>query len=722
MVLPSDVAAIVGAYHGDPFRVLGPHLVTGGEGPRLEIRAFLPEAAEALVIADGVEAPLRLVHPHGFFEAVLDRDDLASYRLRLRDHAGGWRQFDDPYRFPPWLTDFELHLHGEGSWHQSYDRLGAHLRRVEGVDGVHFAVWAPNAERVSVVGDFNQWDGRRHPMGRRQGGVWELFLPGLGPGCSYKYEVRSRHRGYTEQKSDPYGFASEPPPKSASLVCDLDTYKWNDGDWMERRAGADWLRSPMSIYEVHLGSWMQPWRGYREMADRLIAHAVEMGYTHLELMPVMEHPFAASWGYQVTGYFAPTARGGTPIEFMELVDRCHQAGLGVILDWVPGHFPKDAHGLAYFDGTALYEHEDPRLGEHREWGTLIFNYGRNEVRNFLLSNALFWLKRYHIDGLRVDAVASMLYLDYSREPGQWIPNQYGGRENLEAIEFLKKFNELAHAEAAGAVTIAEESTDWPGVSRPVYLGGLGFTFKWNMGWMHDMLRYFALDPIHRQYYQNDVTFSMMYAFSENFVLPVSHDEVTYGKGALASKMPGGQWQQFANLRAFLGYMYGHPGKKLLFMGSEIAQWTEWNHDASVEWDLLGFDSHRAIRRYVADWNRFYREQPSLWQVDFDWRGFEWIDFHDAQSSVLCFLRRAADPSDFLVFVCNFTPVARHGYRVGVPEPGRYREVLNSDAAVYGGSDAGNAGGVTAEGHPCHGRPHSIVVTLPPLAVVVFQKA
>ncbi|HYM13066.1 MAG TPA: 1,4-alpha-glucan branching protein GlgB [Bryobacterales bacterium] len=721
MALPGDIQAIVGGYHGAPFRVLGPHLADGGGRPRLEIRAFLPEAREAFVATNDLVLPMQRLDAEGFFEAVLEREEAIPYRLRLADDSGATIEIEDPYRFhAPWLTDFEIHLHGEGNYHQSYEKLGAHRREVDGVAGVQFAVWAPNAQRVSVVGDFNRWDGRRHPMRQREGGIWELFLPGLGAGAIYKYEVKSRYRGYVQQKADPYAFTAEAPPKSASRVADIDCYQWRDEEWMRRRAETDPLPRPMTIYEAHLGSWHAPRLSYRELADKLVPYAVEMGYTHLELLPVMEHPFDGSWGYQVTGYFAPTARHGEPAEFMEFVDRCHQAGIGVLLDWVPGHFPRDAHGLAYFDGTALYEHEDPRKGEHRDWGTLIFNYGRNEVRNFLLSNALFWLRKYHIDGLRVDAVASMLYLDYSREPGEWEPNQYGGRENLEAIDFLRRFNELAHKEA-GAVTVAEESTAWPGVSRPVYLGGLGFTFKWNMGWMHDMLLYFSLDPIHRQFHQNDITFSMLYAFTENFVLPISHDEVTHGKRALLAKMPGDMWQQFANARAFLGYMYGHPGKKLLFMGSEIGQWNEWNHAAGVEWDLLKYDTHRSLRRYVADWNRLYRQERSLWEVDFEWKGFEWIDFHDAQHSIIAFIRRASDAEDFLVFVCNFTPVVREGYRIGVPAPGRYREILNSDAEIYGGSNVGNGGGVDAEAEPSHGRDHSILVTLPPLAVVVFKR-
>ncbi len=717
MALPDDIAAIAGAYHGDPFQVLGPHVVGEGGKRRLEIRAFLPEAGEAFVVAGGAARPMRRLHAAGFFEAVLDHQQIIPYHLRVSG-----RDVEDPYRFSPWLTDFELHLHGEGTYSRSYEKLGAHLRQIDGVAGVNFAVWAPNAGRVSVVGEFNAWDSRRHPMRRRSGGLWELFLPGLGAGVIYKYEVKSRHGGYLEQKADPYAFAAEVPPKSASVACDLDRYQWRDREWMARRAATDRLRQPMSAYEIHLGSWKRPRRSYRQLADELIPYLLQMGYTHVELLPVMEHPYEASWGYQVTGYFAPTARHGTPAEFMEFIDRCHQAGIGVILDWVPGHFPKDAHGLAYFDGTALYEHEDPRLSEHRDWGTLIFNYGRNEVRGFLLSNALFWLKKYHADGLRVDAVASMLYLDYSRQPGEWLPNRYGGRENLEAIEFLKRFNELAHAEAPGAVTIAEESTAFGGVSRPTFSGGLGFTFKWNMGWMHDMLRYFSRDPVHRRHHQNDITFSLLYAFTENFVLSISHDEVVHGKKALLAKMAGDSWQQFANARAFLACMYGHPGKKLLFMGSEIGQWNEWSHDAGVEWDLLRFDPHAGLQRCVADLNRLYRQQPALWEVDFDWSGFEWIDFQDAASCVIAFLRRAANREDFLVFVCNFTPVVRYGYRIGVPAAGSYREIFNSDSRTYGGSDLGNLGRVEAGAERCHGRDYSIAITLPPLAVVVFQPA
>ncbi len=717
-----EIEAIVGGYHGDPFRILGPHAAGRRRTAGWEVRTFQPRAAEAYVLLDGRAVAMKKTHPHGFFVASVD-GELRPYRLRLKLFSGETLECEDPYRFPPLLSDFDLHLHAEGTLYEAYNSLGAHLVEVQGVRGVRFAVWAPNAEVVSVIGDFNAWDPRCHPMRLRSGGVWEIFIPELEQGAKYKYYVRSRFHGHRAEKADPYAFLFERPPKSASVVWDLDRYQWGDSEWMEQRARANWLQRPMSIYEVHLESWLRGPQNqiltYREIADSLVRYAKDMGYTHIELLPVLEHPYSGSWGYQVIGYFAPTSRFGTPDDFMYFVDRCHQAGLGVIVDWVPAHFPKDAHGLVWFDGTALYEHEDPRKGEHRDWGTLIFNYGRNEVRAFLISSALFWLRRYHIDGLRVDAVASMLYLDYSRPPGEWIPNMFGGNENLEAIDFLKRFNELAHREP-GAVTIAEESTAFPGVSRPVYAGGLGFTFKWNMGWMHDMLRYFSQDPIYRKYHHNDITFSLLYAFHENFILPISHDEVVHGKRSLLSKMPGDEWQRFANVRAFLSYMYGHPGKKLLFMGCEIGQYEEWNWNTSVRWELLEFDYHRKLQACVRDLNRLYVSEPALYEVDYHWSGFEWIDFHDVDHSVIAFLRRAEDPRDFLVFCCNFTPVPRHGYRFGVPAPGFYQEIFNSDAACYGGSDLHNRPGVLAEPTPWHGRSHSIVVTLPPLAVVVFK--
>jgi len=717
VVTPNEVEAITGGYHGDPFRVLGPHRVKKG----WEVRAFLPQASDAFLVMGGNVLPMPKTHSQGLFTVCVDQDP-GAYRFRIKLWNGSEQEFDDPYRFPPILTDFDLHLHGEGTHFESYKKLGAHVATCFGVAGVRFAVWAPNALVVSVTGDFNDWDSRRHPMRLRTGGIWEIFLPGIGEGTHYKYQVRSRYQGYNQQKADPYGFESEVPPKSASIVFDIGTYEWHDAEWLERRSKTDQLKQPVSIYEVHLGSWLRgpnnTFLNYRELADALAPYVQDLGYTHVEFLPIQEHPFFGSWGYQVTGYYAPTARYGTPRDFMYLIDRLHQAGIGVIVDWVPAHFPKDAHGLAYFDGTALYEHADPRKGEHKDWGTLIFNFGRNEIRTFLISNALFWLKEYHIDGLRVDAVAAMLYLDYSRKPGEWAPNIHGGNENLEAIDFLRRFNEQAHR-VPGAVTIAEESTSFPGVSKPVYLNGLGFTMKWNMGWMHDMFAYFQQDPVHRKYFHNNITFSIMYAFTENFVLPISHDEVVYGKRSLLSKMPGDTWQKFASVRAFLGYMYAHPGKKLLFMGTEIGDWNEWNHDRGLPWEVLQYDFHRKLQSYAREVNRLYRAHPAFYAVDFNYTGFESIDFHDVQNSIISFLRRASNGS-FIVFICNFTPVPRERYVIGVPAPGFYREILNSDSELFGGSNMGNAGGVLAQPVPTHNRPHSISITVPPLAVVAFQ--
>ena len=632
------------------------------------------------------------------------------------------------YPFPQILTDFDLHLLGEGTHYKNYEKLGAHVIEVKGVNGVHFAVWAPNAEAVSVIGDFNKWDGNSHKM-RMLGssGIWEIFIPGLSEGEIYKFNIKSKS-GEVLEKADPYAFSSEIRPKSASIVYDIDKYTWNDAKWLSEREHHNALDAPISMYEVHLGSWMRvPEDGnryltYRELAKKLAEYVKEMGYTHVQLMPVTEYPLDASWGYQTIGYFAPTSRFGKPEEFMYFVDYMHQNGIGIILDWEPDHFPKDGHGLSRFDGTCLYEHADPRKGEHQDWGTLIFNYGRNEVRNFLLSNALFWLDKYHIDGLRVDAVASMIYLDYSRQPGEWIPNQYGGNENLEAIDFLKRFNEVLHSTHPGVLTIAEESTAWTGVSRPTYLGGLGFSLKWNMGWMNDTLRYFSKDPIHRKYEHDNLTFSLLYAFTENFILVLSHDEVVHGKRSLLDKMPGDFQQRFANLRALYGYMYGHPGKKLLFMGGEIGQWWEWNHYESVHWHLLQYESHHGLQRYVRDLNRLYQSEPALYEVDFDYHGFEWIDFRDAEGSIISFIRRGKNPEDFLVFVYNFTPVARMGYRVGVPKGGFYKEVMNSDSGSYWGGNMGNFGGIWAEDVPWHGRTSSLSLTIPPLSMVVMKPA
>ncbi len=716
-----EIEAIVGGYHGDPFRILGPHALDKRKAC-WEVRAFLPQAVDAEVAIDGQAQAMKKVHPTGFFVGSLDGEPRA-YKLRVKTWAGQTAEVEDPYRFPILLTDYELYLYSEGTNYESYRSLGAHCAEIEGVKGVRFAVWAPNAEVVSVVGDFNDWDSRRNPMRSRTVGIWEIFIPGPGEGSKYKYFVRSRYNAFQQMKMDPYAFYCEMPPKSASIVWNLDKYQWNDGEWMEARAKTDWLKRPVSIYEVHLESWLRGphnrFLTYRELATSLVEYVQRMGYTHIELLPIAEYPYSGSWGYQVIGYYAPTSRFGTPDDFKYFVDCCHQAGIGVIMDWVPAHFPKDAHGLVYFDGTALYEHADPRKGEHRDWGTMIFNYGRNEVRAFLISNALFWLKQYHLDGLRVDAVASMLYLDYSRKEGEWIPNQFGGRENLDAIEFLRRFNELAH-EVPGSFTVAEESTAFPGVSKPVYLGGLGFTMKWNMGWMHDMLLYFSQDPVHRKYYQNNITFSMLYAFHENFVLPISHDEVVHGKAALLRKMPGDEWQRFANARAFLAYMYSFPGKKLLFMGCEIGQYEEWDYNSSVRWDLMQFDYHRKLQLLAKELNRLYRCNPALYEVDYHWSGFEWVDFHDVDHSIVSLIRHAQNPKDFLLFCCNFTPEPHIGYRFGVPEPGYYAEVFNTDAEMFGGSNVGNFPGVQAEAVEQHGRPYSVKITLPPLAVVVFQ--
>lgn len=721
------IRQIVFAYHHDPFEVLGAHLVHVDGETQVAIRAFLPEARRAFVVDDtGAEHPLTRLHDHGFFEAVFARPEVFKYQLKVQDHYGNVTVGVDPYALLPVLTDFDLQLLGEGTHQQSYEKLGAHMMTLDGVQGVHFAVWAPNAKRVSVIGDFNRWDGRQHPMRVLGGtGIWELFIPGLGEGTLYKFEIKGSFDQFIE-KADPHGYFAELRPRTASVVWDIEKHCWGDQEWMERRSNTNYLHQPLSIYEVHLGSWKRvPEEGgrfltYRELAHELVDYVKQMGYTHIELMPVMEHPLDASWGYQVIGYFAPTSRFGTPDDFQYFVDYCHQNDVGVILDWVPAHFPRDAHGLARFDGTALYEHEDPRKGEHKDWGTLIFNYGRNEVRNFLTSSGLVWLDKYHIDGLRVDAVASMLYLDYSRGPGEWVPNMYGGRENLEAIDFVKRFNELAHQYYPGAMTIAEESTAFTGVSKPTYLGGLGFTFKWNMGWMNDTLSYIEKDPVHRKYHHNSLTFGLVYAFSENFVLVVSHDEVVHGKRSLANKMPGDHWQKMANLRAYLGFMFTHPGKKLLFMGADIAQWNEWWEERSLDWDLLQHESHAMLNRYVADLNQLYRSQPALYQVDDSHEGFEWVDFHDWERSIIAYLRKARDPSDHLLVVCNFTPVPREGYRVGVPEHCHYAEVLNSDAAIYWGSNMGNRGGFWADPLPWQGQPCSLELTVPPLAMVVFK--
>jgi 1,4-alpha-glucan branching enzyme len=716
--------AIATGRHTDPFSVLGPHIEKG----RLVIRACLPAAEKVSVTRDGL-SPIDMMrrHPAGVFEAVLpDERTVVDYRLRVTYPGGSAVDVDDPYRYGRVLSDYDLYLFGEGKHTRIYDKLGAHPMTIGTATGVHFAVWAPNAARVSVVGDFNGWDGRVHAM-RHLGvsGVWEIFVPAAAIGHRYKFELRSKHAEILV-KSDPFGFAFEVPPLSASIVCRAD-HTWRDDEWMRERAAFEsWFERPMAIYEVHLGSWARiPEEGdrylsYRELTARLIPYVKDMGYTHIELLPVMEHPYSASWGYQVIGFFAPTSRFGSPSEFKAFVDVCHQAGIGVLLDWVPGHFPKDAHGLARFDGTALFEHADPRQGEHRDWGTLIFNYGRNEVRNFLIANALFWLESYHIDGLRVDAVASMLYLDYSRQEGEWVPNRFGGRENLEAIDFIRQLNTQTHIEAPGSITVAEESTAWPSVSRPSWLGGLGFTYKWNMGWMNDILQYARTDPVHRKWHHQHVTFSLLYAFNENFILPFSHDEVVHGKGSMLGKIPGDDWQKAATLRALYGFMYAHPGKKLMFMGAEFGQGREWDHDGSLDWHMLGYPLHAGLQRYVRDLNRVYATEPALYEVDFDAPGFQWIDCNDNENSVVSLIRRSKGGKEFVVAVMNFTPVPRDGYRIGVPEEGTYSELLNSDADLYGGGNVGNGGAVVAEAIPSHGHHHSLFLTLPPLGFLMLK--
>ena len=718
----NDRQRLLAGRHADPFAWLGMHPnPDGGQ----QLRVYAPDAKTIFTRALDEDTSTRLLPTgDGVFEATL-RHQAGPFVYELgTDYGDGfihWRR--DPYSFPPLVTDYDQHLFSEGRHHRIYDFLGAHPRVVADAEGVHFAVWAPNAVRVSVIGDFNHWDGRRHPM-RCLGasGLWELFLPDVGPGTAYKFEVLSA-AGHLLSKADPCAGAAELPPRTASIVAATLSHDWQDVDWIARRPEQSWHQQPVSIYEVHAGSWRfgpdgQP-MDWRALAVALADHVHDLGFTHVELMPIAEFPFGGSWGYQVTGYFAPTSRFGTPDDFAWFVDHLHDRGIGVILDWVPGHFPTDAHGLARFDGTALYEHEDPRQGAHPDWGTLIFNFGRAEVRSFLLSNARFWLDRYHVDGLRVDAVASMLYLDYSRTEGEWIPNRHGGRENLEAMEFLKGMNILVHADFPGVLTLAEESTSWPQVSHPTEAGGLGFGFKWNMGWMNDMLRYMARDPIHRRHHQSDLTFGLLYAFSENFVLPLSHDEVVHGKGSLLNKMPGDEWQKFANLRLLYGYMFTSPGKKLLFMGGEFGQWQEWDYQRDLAWSSLQYGPHAGLQSLVRDLNLLYRGHPGLHASDSDPAGFEWIDCSDAASSTLAFERRSQD-GDSLVVMCNFTPVARQTYRIGLPRPGRWTECLNTDADTYGGSGVGNGGAVLAEDVPWHNRRWSASLCVPPLAALVLR--
>jgi 1,4-alpha-glucan branching enzyme len=719
--------AIVAGDHGDPFSVLG---MREEDGDGLVVRTFQPGARSVEVVsADGDSlGELESVHPEGLFAGPVSVKQRTPYRLRI-DWDGNEVELEDPYRFPPALGEQDLYLFGEGNHHNIYDKLGAHPMTLEGVGGVSFAVWAPSASRVSVVGGFNNWDGRRYVMRKHPGiGVWEIFIPNIGEGEVYKYELKGPNGDLLPLKADPFGFLAEKLPGTGSVVHTLHTYEWRDEEWMRNREAKNALDAPMATYEVHLGSWRRSEDGtylsYEELADQLVSYVSEMGYTHVEFLPPTEYPFDGSWGYQPLGLYAPTNRFGTPDDFKKLVDAFHAAGIGVIIDWVPAHFPEDPHGLGYFDGTHLYDHADPRQGRHPDWGTLVFNYGRNEVRNYLTANALFWLREYHVDGLRVDAVASMLYLDYSREEGEWLPNEQGGNENLEAIAFLQRMNELVYEHAPGAVTIAEESTAWPMVSRPTYMGGLGFGYKWNMGWMHDSLEYVQEDPIHRTYHHDKLTFSLVYAFNENFVLPLSHDEVVHGKGTLIGRMPGDEWQRFANLRAYYGFMYTHPGKQLLFMGGEIAQNREWNHDIGLDWNLLDQPLHSGVQSVVRDLNALYKETPALYEVDYEPSGFEWIDGGDKQNSVVSFMRRPArgNEEDYAVVVCNFTPVVHEGYRVGVPGEAVFTEALNTDDSAYGGSGVSNGGRIEAEEVSAHGRPYSISLTLPPLATVILRRA
>jgi 1,4-alpha-glucan branching enzyme len=717
-VVSEPLLRIQEARHHDPFEVLGRHV----QGKQALIRAFLPNASEVRV--EGSDEPLTRVQGSDFFEWLGDADTVPQhYRLSWLNESGATVSRHDPYCFAPQLSDFDLHLFSEGNHWHAYRFLGAHSHSIDGIRGTLFAVWAPNAQRVSVIGNFNRWDGRLHPMrSRGESGIWELFLPEIDVGSLYKFEILTK-AGDVLLKTDPYGNQFQVRPDNACVVTADSEYQWQDLEWLTARQKTNWLHTPVSIYEVHLGSWQQDDNGnflnYRELAHRLADHVENLGFTHIELLPITEHPLDASWGYQTTGYFAPTSRFGTPDDFRYFVDHLHLKGIGVILDWVPAHFPRDIHALGEFDGSALYEHEDPRLGEHRDWGTLIFNYGRNEVKNFLLASAVYWLEEFHLDGLRVDAVASMLYLDYSREEGEWLPNKYGGRENLEAVDFLRQLNTVTHDQFPGTLIMAEESTAWPQVSRPTWLGGLGFSMKWNMGWMHDTLSYMSKDPVHRHYHHDLLTFGLLYSFTENFVLPFSHDEVVHGKGSLLDKMPGDDWQRFASLRLLYSYMFTYPGKKLLFMGNEFAQGREWDHDAPLEWHLADRPQHQGIQAVVTELNRLYRELPALHDIDFEEGGFQWIDCHDASQSVLSYVRRGKDGS-FVVVILNFTPIPRQGYRLGVPRPGHYSEIFNSDSEYYWGGNMGNEGAVFAEDLPWMGFEQSITVTLPPLGALILQ--
>lgn len=719
-----EMEAIINGDHGNVFAVLGIHRNKGSK--ESFIRAYLPRSSAIEVLSrDGnSRGMMTKLDERGFYQIDLGNTEDYDYKFRITNDQGNTYIAEDTYRFSPTLGDMDIYLLAEGNHLDMYKKLGAHVMEKDGIKGVAFAVWAPNAKRVSVVGAFNNWDGRVDVMRKHPScGVWDIFIPNIGEGELYKFEIKTNSNNIF-LKADPVAFYSEQRPKTASIVYDLDHYEWHDGDWMRYRSEYNSFDKPMSIYEVHLGSWRRKednkYLSYRELADHLIPYVQNMGFTHVEFLPIAEHPLDASWGYQIIGMFAPTSRFGTPDDLRYMIDKFHQAGISVIMDWVPAHFPKDGHGLNEFDGTHLYEHADPRKGEHTDWGTKIYNYGRSEVANFLCCSALYWLKEFHIDGLRVDAVASMLYLDYSRKDGEWIPNQYGGNENIEAIAFLRRMNELSYSRNDGIVTIAEESTAWPMVSRPTTMGGLGFGYKWNMGWMNDTLRYISHEPIHRKYHHGMLTFGLLYAFNENFILPISHDEVVHGKGSMLSKMPGDEWQKFANLRAYYGFMYTHPGKKLLFMGCEFGQDYEWNSEEGLRWFLLDYPMYRGMQNCVRDLNLMYKGNPCMYQQDFDYRGFEWLDHSNANDSVISYIRRGYNYNDFMIVVCNFTPVVRHNYRLGVPENCDYQEIFNSDDVNYWGSGVKNEGIIHSDNQEFNYKPHSISVTLPPLSTIIIK--
>jgi len=720
----SDLERIQQGTHHDPFQVLGVH--EDSKGSRV-VRCFQPHAEQVELIGVGKNTPMKRIPGSDIFELKLAKNAKPGKHFKLHWQQKGtdnWHDTISPYSFAPQIGELDMHLFAEGNHHHAYRFMGSHLKTIDGIAGCLFAVWAPNVKRISIVGDFNGWDGRRHPMRSRGGsGIWELFIPGLHVGDNYKYEILSTHNEILT-KTDPYARSMALRPDTTSHIVSDTQFEWQDDNWIEKRAVFDWQHQPVSVYELHAGSWQHNDSGgflnWRELAERLIPYVSELGYTHIELLPIAEHPLDQSWGYQVTGFFAPTARFGSPDEFRYFVDQCHLNDIGVIIDWVPAHFPKDRFALAQFNGEALYEHADPRQGEHQDWGTLIFNYGRNEVRNFLITNAVYWLDEFHIDGLRVDAVASMLYLNYSRDEGEWIPNEFGGAENLEAIHFLREMNTTVHGLHPGVLTMAEESTAWPMVSRPVEVGGLGFSMKWNMGWMNDNLSYIENDPVHRKYHHDQLTFSQIYSYTENFVLPLSHDEVVHGKRSLISKMPGDNWQKFANLRLFYAWQYAHPGKKLLFMGGELAQWTEWNESDALDWALLGVETHQGVKRLIGDLNRVYRNEPALHQLDFSQQGFQWIDCHNSGQSVLSFIRWSEDRSSHVVCILNFTPVLRENYRIGVPGSAGYQEIMNTDSAFYQGSNCGNGGEIISEEMPWSGFEKSISITLPPLGALFLK--